>query len=164
MSLRFCIVATAIVVLGFSAGAVAGRQHEAGAQSSAAGGYGLHLVDDGDHIKLAYGQANSDNVGLMLDCAKGSRRIEVSDFQRGADSRSIRLASGDQHSDLRAELQEFEGAKLLLAGAATSDPALAQFHQTGKLKVATGGLTYTVTANPGQQAAVDQFFAVCNRA
>ena len=50
-------------------------------------GYSLHFVDEGDRAKLAYGQANSDNVGLMLECAKGSRNVEISDVARGNDGR-----------------------------------------------------------------------------
>jgi hypothetical protein len=165
MSVRFSIVAAMTVVLGFSAGALAGCQHERGPLTLASlSGFGLHLVDEGDHMKLAYGQSNSDNIGLMLECAKGSRRIAVSDLQRRGDDRVIRLASGEARSELRGEVQEFEGVKLLLANARPSEAALEGFRKTGKLNVANGGVSYAVTASASEQTAVERFFSACNRA
>ena len=83
---------------------------------------------------------------------------------RRGDDRVIRLASGERRSALRAEVQDFEGARLLLAAARTDDPAVAGFRRTGQLKVASGGVTYAISARGAEQAAVDRFFSACNRA
>ena len=78
-------------------------------------GYGLFYMDEGASAKLAYGQANSDNVGLMLQCQKGSRQIDVTDAVRSTPSPTLTLASSGAQSTLKAETQSFEGAPLMVA-------------------------------------------------
>jgi len=159
MSLRNVTISAVVVGCAFVTGALAGCQHQA-AEVAAAGGYGLHLIDDGASSKLAYGQANSDDVGLMLECAKGSGRIEVSDVQRGDDT-TIRLMSGGAATELSASEQSFGGLKLLIAETRPSEDAFAAFEKTGDLKVQAGGLTYVIDADRRGREAVSQFLTAC---
>ena len=55
--------------------------------------FALYYMDEGASAKLAYGQANSDNVALMLQCAKGSRMVEVTDAMSSAETPALTLVS-----------------------------------------------------------------------
>ena len=61
--------------------------------ASLGSGFGLYYNDQGPTVSLAYGQANSDDVALMLQCAKHSGKVDVSDAVRGAGGPTLRLAS-----------------------------------------------------------------------
>jgi hypothetical protein len=126
-------------------------------------GYSLHLVDEGDYAKLAYGQANSDDVGLMLECAKGSRNIEISDVARGS-SGKLRLQSGQARSDFGGAIVPGPGANIVTATSAPDAPALRAFRDTGRIEVEHGGRRYGVTATPAEQVEVKRFFAMCEQA
>ena len=126
-------------------------------------GYSLHLVDEGDHAKLAYGQANSDDVGLMLECAKGSRSVEISDVARGNNGR-LRLQSGEARSDFGGAIVPGPGANIVTATGKPDTPALRAFRDTGRIEVEHGGRRYGVTATPAEQVDVKRFFAMCEQA
>lgn len=124
--------------------------------------YGLHLIDEGDSAKLAYGEANSDNVGLMLECAKGSRTIEVSDVARG-DGAKLNLKSGAARAEFKGKVVAGPGAAVVAATGAADAPVMRAFRDSGKMEVETAGRRYDVNATPGEQAEVKRFFAMCER-
>jgi hypothetical protein len=130
-------------------------------------GYGIFFNDNGDDASLAYGRAQSDDVGLMLQCRKGSRRIEVSDTARtpARGAVSLTLASGKAVSSLKAQLtRDPESGQFLASAAAPSDtPALAAFRRSGRLSVTLMGQAQSLAAAPGEQASIDRFFAACER-
>ena len=126
-------------------------------------GYSLHFVDEGDRAKLAYGQANSDNVGLMLECAKGSRNVEISDVARGSNGK-LRLQSGQARSDFGGAIVPGPGANIVTASGSAQTPALRAFRDTGRIEVEHGGRRYGVTATPAEQVDVKRFFAMCEQA
>ena len=125
-------------------------------------GYGLHYVDTGDAAKLAYGKANSDNVGLMLECDKGARTLEISDIARGQDK--LVLRSNGQRSDFAGEIASGPGAPVLVATGVINAPALQAFRETGKVEVGDGAVRYNVRADRGERADVERFFSACERA
>ncbi len=86
MALRTAITATALLagVLGLSA---CGHD-QVSPELSLGPAFGLFYNDQGASVSLAYGQANSDDVALMLSCAKRSGKVDVSDVVR--DSRGPR--------------------------------------------------------------------------
>lgn len=127
-------------------------------------GYGFHYLDEGDSAKLAYGQANSDNVGLMLQCAKGSRMVEVSDLVRSNSAPTMTLASGGQKSDMKVDVQPGPGAAVAVGRTALASPALAGFRKSGQMEVSYAGLHYTVAAKPQDRPTLDRFFSACERA
>jgi hypothetical protein len=164
MIARFGLQTLAIVAVGFTVGALAGCQHEAAgvALEAAPAGYGLHFSDEGETAKLAYGRANSDEVGLMLECEKGSRQVALTDVMHGGPPQFV-LTSGGRRSNLKAQVQDIEGGKILAATARTDSPALAGFRDSGQLQVASGKIHYAVTATTDEKASVRRFFAVCER-
>lgn len=125
-------------------------------------GYGLHFIDEGDKAKLAYGMTNSDNVALMLECAKGSRNIEITDVARG-DNRKLMLKSGATRSDFGGVIVPGP-SPVLTASGKVDTPALKAFRETGQIEVQTGDRRYGVTASGAEHAEVKRFFAVCERA
>lgn len=145
-------------------GIVAACQQSGGAVSAITPtpGFGLHYLDEGASAKLAYGQTNSDNVGLMLECAKGSKRIEISDLARGG-NRKLVLKSGKARSDFGAEIAPGPGPQVLIANGRTDTPALAAFRETGRIEVENGARRYGVSATVAEHADVKRFFATCER-
>jgi hypothetical protein len=130
----------------------------------AAARYGLFYNDAGPTASLAYGQANSDNVALMLECAKGSGRVQVSDAARTGPVPQIVLASAGAKSPLAARIETAEGPPVLVADATLATPALDGFRRTGRIEVAYGDVRYGVAADGAEQAGVARFFAACGRA
>ncbi|HTK35675.1 MAG TPA: hypothetical protein VL358_10385 [Caulobacteraceae bacterium] len=125
--------------------------------------FGFFYLDEGPSAKLAYGEPNSDNVGLMLQCARGSRMVEVSDVVRSAPAKTLTLTSAGQSSALATEVQSGEGAPLIVAHVPAAAPALAAFRKSGQMEVSYAGLRYGVAAKPPERPAVERFFAACER-
>jgi hypothetical protein len=152
------VVASACVLAGCTQD---GRQP---APSASIGqGLGFFFLDEGPTAKLAYGEANSDNVGLMLQCAKGSRMVEVTDAVRSSPAPTLTLASAGRSAALKAEVQSGEGAAIVTARTASTSPVLTGFRQSGKIEVSYAGLRYGVAAKPQERASVERFFTACER-
>jgi hypothetical protein len=131
--------------------------------AAASAGFGLFYNDQGESVSLAYGQANSDNVSLMLECAKGSGRVQVSDLAR-SDRSALLLASGDETNLLPARVEAADGPRLLVADTSADAPALRAFHRTGALTVGDGKAAYGVKATAPERTEVDLFFTACGMA
>jgi hypothetical protein len=138
-----------------------GRQ--AGYATNLTAGFGLFYLDEGPSAKLAYGQANSDNVGLMLQCQKGSRMVEVSDAVRSAPAPTLTLVSAGKTAALKAQVMSGDGPAVVTAQAPSASPVLAGFRQSGKIEVSYAGLRYGVAAKPNEKANVERFFSACER-
>lgn len=165
MFARTAVQALLAVVIGFSTGALVGcQQGGTGGAMMTMPGYGLYYSDEGETAKLAYGVANSDDVGLMLECEKGSKSVTVTDTVRKGAGPGISLISGAQRTNLSAKRQSMEGATLLFATTRTDAAALAAFRTSGELQVISGTVRYGVTATSAEKAGVKRFFAACERA
>jgi hypothetical protein len=134
------------------------------ALQTAAPGMGFHFLDDGGSAKLAYGQASSDNVGLMMQCAKGSRTVQVSDVVRSASAPTMTLASAGRSSSLKVDVQPGPGAAVATGQAPVSAPALAAFRKSGQIEVSFAGARYGMAARPQERPIIERFFAACERA
>lgn len=160
MRLRYWV----ICCLGSAAAAFAGcsynRDHAA-FSLAAPQQTGFFLSEDGGAAKLAYGVANSDDVGLMLECAKGSKTVQVSDQVRSNPASLLVLASNGGRSELRAKVEPGEFASIVSASAPMQTPALVGFRTSGKIEIGYAGLRYGLTARPGEKPAIDRFFAAC---
>ena len=157
---RYCIVAFA---LGFAVSACTADGGRQAPVSAMPANFGLYFLDEGASAKLAYGQANSDNVGLMLQCAKGSRMVEVSDAVRSSPAPTLTLTSGGKTAALKAQVQSGEGPAVVTAHTASGSPVLAGFRQSGKIEVSYAGLRYGVAAKRNEKASVERFFSACER-
>ena len=156
-------LSTAMLLTAASALAGCGHESAPGPQASIAPGFGFFYLDEGSNAKLAYGEANSDNVGLMLQCAKGSRQVEVSDVVRSSSAPTLLLISAGRRTELAAKVEAGEGAAVVTAHASSAAPALAAFRQSGKVEVSYAGLRYGVAAKPAERATVERFFSACDR-
>ena len=133
-------------------------------EPTSAAGFGFHFLDEGESAKLAYGQANSDNVGLMLQCMKGSRQVEVSDIVRSSPASTLTIASQGQSAQLKTEIQPGPSAAIAVARASAASPALQGFRRSGQLEVSYAGLKYAMAAKPEEKASAERFFSMCERA
>lgn len=126
--------------------------------------FGFHYLDEGPSAKLAYGQANSDNVGLMLQCSKGSKIVEVSDTVRTQAAPTMTLASSGQQSSVTMKVEPGPGAAVATGRTSAGSPALVGFRKSGQIEVTYAGLKYGMTAKPQERASVERFFTACERA
>jgi|GEM_PF-1751618 len=122
---------------------------------------GFFYLDDGATAKLAYGEANSDNVGLMMECAKGSRTVLVTDLVRSAPAATLTLISGGARADLPAAVEAGDGPAIVTASLRTDAPALTSFRKSGAMEVSYAGLRYAMKAAPAERERVEQFFGAC---
>ena len=74
-------------------------------QPRLAEGFGLYFQDEGSDVKLAYGLANSDDIALMLECAKGTGEIQVTDVARDSDE-NINTAVDPTNTEIETLLSE----------------------------------------------------------
>jgi len=125
--------------------------------------YGLFYMDEGPSVKLAYGAANSDDVSLMMECAKGSRRVDVSDVARDGAAPTLTLVSGGRTVQLKTSPNRGDGETLLVAHASTDVAPLAAFRRSGRIDVAYPGEKYVIVAGPSERLGVERFFAACDR-
>ncbi len=154
---------SAVVLAG---AALAACGHDGSRLALASGPFGLFYDDRGADVALAYGRANSDDVGLMLQCRKGSGVVEVSDVVREAPAPQLVLASGLGRTVLAARVEAGESAAPAILNARTelSAAALQGLRRSGRLQVAYGGLRYGLHARPAERAGVERFFVACQAA
>ncbi len=139
----------------------AARQPVAAVPTASVPGFGLYYMDEGSSAKLAYGQPNSDNVGLMLQCTKGSHVVEVTDAAPAGGAPVITLASAGQVQSLKVKTEDGDGATLLVARTAYDAAPLSAFRRSGRLDVTHGSTRYGVAATSDERVGVERFFAVC---
>jgi hypothetical protein len=157
---------TALIGIGLAAMALAGCGHDdkrAAMTLKDEPVYGLFFNDNGDTASLAYGEAHSDNVSLMLECGKGSGRVQVSDLARGQAPRLV-LASGRRTTQLGGRIEASDGPAVVIADATLDGDALQGFRRTGKLTVSQGEARYGVAAKAHEREEVDLFFTACGEA
>jgi len=127
-------------------------------------GYGLFFMDEGASAKLAYGAPNSDDVSLMMQCAKGSRTVQVSDVARGGLASTMTLASEGRSSTLKTAADAGDGTTLVTASVHSDAGPLKGFRRTGRIDVTYAGANYGIVANPAERVGVERFFTACERA
>jgi len=126
--------------------------------------FGLYFNQDAQAANLAYGEANSDDVGVMMQCERGSQQVELTEVAPGKPSDPLVLDSGSQHQVLPAKLSMDEtGASLAEATLPLNAPVLQDFRRNGKIAVSLGGARYGVRARQTEKAAVSSFFSACEK-
>lgn len=161
---RNLVLAVAIGGALAATGCTSGSGGDQAVQTTMPADFGFHFLDEGEAAKLAYGQANSDNVGLMLQCQKGSRTVEVSDMVRSAPAPVLTLASGARTTQVKVDIEPGPGAAIAVGRTALTAPALAGFRQSGRLSVSYAGLRYDMATKPNERASVQRFFSACEKA
>jgi hypothetical protein len=135
-----------------------------GALPAPAPGFALFYMDEGSSAKLAYGAPNSDDVGVMMECAKGSNVIEVSEVARTGPSHTLDLTSQGRSASLQAIPAGGEGEVLVIGRTRSDAPPLQAFRRSGRIDVAYAGTQYAIETNPTERSGVKRFFAACDRA
>jgi hypothetical protein len=156
--IRYCLVAFA---LGFTVAACTADGGRPAPQAAMPAGYGLYFLDEGGSAKLAYGQANSDNVGLMLECAKGSRLVKVTDVVRSEPAPTLTLISAGRATALKTAVEPGPGASVYTASAPAASPALMGFRSSGRMEVSYAGLRYGIAAKANERMGIEKFFSAC---
>jgi hypothetical protein len=152
---------TTIAGLVFAAGALAGCSSP---QTGLFPQFGLYFNQDDQAADLAYGRANSDDVAVMLQCAKGSRQVQLTDVAPAKPHERLELTSGTQRMSLPARLWiDDTGAPLAQAILPMDAPVLRDFRRSGTIAVSLGGLRYGLKARRDEQDAVSRFFTACER-
>jgi hypothetical protein len=156
------VVVAALASLGLSACVHSSRQ-AAVAPIPTPYAYGLFYTDEGRSVKLAYGAANSDDVSLMMQCAKGSHTVDVSDVARDGAEPVLTLVSGGRTATLRTSPSSGDGADLLVARAPADAAPFLAFRRTGRIDVAYPGAKYVIVARPSERPGIERFFAACGQ-
>lgn len=151
----------AAIALGlFTWGSVAACAHQMdqAAETSLTWNYAVY----GEEAKLAYGQPNSDLVGVMLTCQRGAGAVMVSG-DVPANKPVLVLASGDSKLSLAgvAEPDPYSGGLFMQASAPARDPALRRFAQTGDLRLVRALGDTKMNASAAAKGDIRRFFAHC---
>jgi hypothetical protein len=127
-----------------------------------------HLSDEDVRMKLAYGQADTDNVGLILRCHPGTGIVylrwpldEAAGVGRpyGAKwSSEIRLASGRKNERLAVEVENGDSGPEATADPSAYGPVMKAFAKTGRISV-DGTAQHAQTS--GERRAIRQFMDLC---
>jgi len=125
--------------------------------------YRLGYDDKGETVALTYGLPNSDDLALMLECPKGSGRVELTDTLRDARTTAVVLASDGRKTSVAVTRQVIEGPsdEILLGHVPSSAPALQAFRRTGVLEVSGQDGRYTISVAAERRAGLERFFKVC---
>ena len=152
----------ALVAVAAGVAALAACSHER-ASLGLSPDYRFGYDDKGETVALAYGRPNSDELALMLECPKGSGRVELTDTVFDERTTAIVLSSDGRKTavPVRNETTEGPADKILVGHLPSSAPALQALRRSGVLQVANGGKRYTITVAPEQHAGVERFFKVC---
>lgn len=151
----------AAIGLGLAAyAAVAACAHTLDRVQPSAVAWNLHVA--GDQAKLAYGQPNSDLVGLMLTCERGSGQVVVAG-DVSADRPVLVLASGRKTLKLQgqAEPDPYTGGLWMEAAAPTGEDTFARFQRTGDLKIKQRIGAMNMSASESSKRDIRRFFAHC---
>jgi hypothetical protein len=158
MTLRLTMTATALAA---SALFVAGCD---GSSAFAPTHFGFYFNQDGPDANLAYGEADSDDVGLMLQCSKGSRQVQLTDVASAKADAQLVLVSGAERLTIPARQSLDEtGVPLAQAALPIDAPVLRGFRNSGEMAVNLGPSHYGLRARREDKAAVTDFFAACEK-
>lgn len=121
-----------------------------------------NLTVHGDEAKLAYGQPNSDLVGVMMTCQRGDGAVTVSG-EVPASKPVMILASGKRRLSLSgpAENDPYSGGNFMEARAPLHNAALDNFAETGDLAMVTDGRSTDMHASVKARGDIQRFFAHC---
>lgn len=150
---------TVAIWLGVSALGVLNACEE---RSAAGPASAWRLNVDGATAQLAYGQPDTDNVGLMLSCDAGRGRVLVTADAPGgrgevklASGQTVQAVAGDVFADPLTQRPALEAAT------SAKSPVYERFAETGRLALIGGGLSRPMPARGEAKDDVRRFFDLC---
>lgn len=156
--------------LALGAGACATMEAPAAAPAVAAAGAPAPVVDhdwfyhqEEGEARLVYGLAESDDLGLGLDCARASGRLTLSALG-GPDARpEILVEAGGETERFPAlsEPSQLNDGLFLTAEAATDAPVFQRFRRTGWLALWQNGERRAFAPHPESTPNIERFFVFC---
>jgi hypothetical protein len=121
-------------------------------------GWSLNHVE-GEGVKLAFGQPQSDNVLIMMSCEPKSGQVLVWANAPGKTRPVLELSSGRTKARYMGAIGPAIGEGTVIeAQARAADPVFSSFASSGELAVTIDGHRTTV---PGDRAKVREFLSVC---
>ncbi|HEY5412680.1 MAG TPA: hypothetical protein VIJ94_18320 [Caulobacteraceae bacterium] len=127
--------------------------------------YRFGYDDKGTSAALAYGMPNSDDVALMLECPKGTGRIELTDTEHGEATTAIMLTSDGRKTRVPVHFEDVQDAsndpQVMVGHLPASAAALQALRRSGVIEVSNGAKAYSITVAPGERAGVERFFREC---
>ena len=149
---------------GLALSALAGCASQHGPSSAPVKDFGWFLDQTPQEgAKLAYGEAETDNVTLMLICQPHSGLIEVS--VSGDKAGQVQLVS--RRVATRVLVRPPKGGDmedLRVGEVRANDPALAAFANDGDLVLVDGGHRTPLPARPAERRLAGRFLAACRPA
>ena len=119
------------------------------------------LSEDGAEQFLAFAVPETDDVRLLMSCAKGARSVRLWRTTWEGDTPDFIFSSGTAEGTFSG-VEIPEGMEPQLESAAlTSEPVLVAFRTTGQLLMTAGGEARDVSAAPGALPLVNAFFEHC---
>ena len=147
-------------IVPLAAAALAGCTHET-PQLSMNPGYRLGYDDKGASVALVYGLPNSDDLALMLECPKGSGRVELTDAVRDKQAKTVTLTADGRGTTVPVKIETGVDDYVVTGRLGLSAPALQGFRRSGVMQVANGRARYVIKVDAKGRAGVERFFEVC---
>ncbi len=117
--------------------------------------------NEGEGPKLAYGAPASDNIVLMMTCAPGSERVNLS-LLGGSPQAGLVLTSGGKQARLGGEAVAAPGVgHMIETEVHVGVQPLARFQKTGDLTLVDRGRSVELDAKGRERADVSRFFEAC---
>lgn len=118
--------------------------------------------DEGE-ARLAYGVAESDDLRLGFDCAKGGGRLRLSALGGANSKPEIQVESGGeiQRFPALAEPSQLHDGDLLTAEAAADSPVFQRFRRIGWIALWQDGEREAYAPHPQSRANIERFFVFC---
>jgi hypothetical protein len=118
---------------------------------------------DGEEARLVYGLAQSDDLGLGLDCSEGSGTLVLSALGGpGAKPEILVEAGGEtERFSARSEPSELHEGVFLTAEAAADAPVFQRFRRNGWLALWRNGAREPYAPHPGSEPNIERFFVFC---
>lgn len=125
-------------------------------------GYDWLLSEDAAEVRLAYGQAASDDLALALSCVPASGQVTLS--QPAPDgSREIHLESGGETERYAAasEPSGIHDGTFLTASSVPDAPIFQRFQSVGWLAILEADSRTPLVAQPATVPDIARFFRLC---
>lgn len=125
-------------------------------------GYDWFLDTGGDEAKLAFGQADSDDLALALVCTAGAGRLTLTRIAPIGTTDILLESGGDtERFDAVSEASPPGDGVFLTAQADPDTPLFQRFRQLGWMAVWQDGQRQTLVPQAGSIGNVERFFGLC---